>query len=205
MGQAKSLCIRQEVILLKKAGRTNAQIAESLSLGLGTVKNLWKRYKSEGESGLSTLYSRCGRRYDANGEIAFRLVRLLKHLHPSWGVPLIIVKIGEKYPQIQLRSARQYQRRLFKGSGKLPPPILPPAIVLDRARIAHDTWQIDAKERFSLLDGKEVCYLTISDEGTGAVLAARAFPPWADRTGSTGTDSGISARTVQPLDDAQGH
>ena len=205
MGQAKSLSIRQEAILLKKAGRTNAQIAETLQVGLGTVKNLWKRYMAEGESGLSTLYSRCGRRCDSKGEIAFRLVRLLKHLHPPWGVPLIILKIEEKYPQVQLRSVRQYQRRLFEGSGKLPPPILPPPIVLDRARIAHDTWQIDAKERFSLLDGKEVCYLTISDEGTGAVLAAQAFPPGADRTSSIGTDSGISARTVLLMDDAQGH
>lgn len=188
MGQAKSLAIRHEVILLKKAGRTNVQIAESLQLGLGTVKNLYKRYLAEGESGLSSNYSRCGRRVDAKGEIAFRLVRLLKHLHPDWGVPLIVLKIGEKYPQIRLRSIRQYQRRLFAGSGKLPPPILPPQVVLDRSRIAHDTWQIDAKERFSLLDGKEVCYLTISDEGTGALLAARAFPPWSDCPSSIGSD-----------------
>lgn len=204
MGQAKSLDERQKAISLRTAGRTYAQIAEELQMGLGTVKNLWKRYLSEGNSGLLPLYSHCGRPVEPNDEISFRLVRLIKHLHPSWGVPLILLKLSEKFPHIRLRSARQCQRRLFKHSGKLPPPILPPPIVFDRARIAHDVWQIDAKERFSLLNGEEVCYLTISDEGTGALLGTQAFPPWAYRTSPYRADSLIFARTVPAVDDAKG-
>lgn len=176
MGQAKSLAVRQQAIGLKQAGRTHLQIAEELHLGLGTVKNLWKRYLAEGDSGLSASYARCGRRVAHGDEVSFRLVRLLKHLHPSWGIPLILVKVAGKYPCVPLRSARQYQRRLFAGSGKLPPPVLPPPTVLDRSRIAHDAWQIDGKERFFMANGEETCYLTISDEGTGALLGAKAPP-----------------------------
>ncbi len=205
MGQAKSLAIRQQIIALKKAGHTHLQIAEELQVGLGTVKNLWKKYLASGESGFSTLYAHCGRRVAHKDEVSFRLVRLLKHLHPSWGIPLILVKVAEKYPCIPLRSARQYQRRVFAGSGKLPPPTLPPPTILDRSRIAHDGWQIDAKERFFMANGEETCYLTISDEGTGALLGAKAFPPRADRPGSSGADSRLFARTVPALDDAQGH
>ena len=205
MGQAKSLDERQKAIALKKVGRTNVQIGEELQLGLGTVKNLWKRYLTDGEAGLLTLYSRCGQRVGRKDEIAFRLVRLTKHLHPTWGIPLIVLKISEKFPNVRLRSIRQYQRRLFKGSGKLPPPILPPPIQLDRSRIAHDMWQIDAKERFLLLNGEEACYLTISDESTGALIGARAFPPWAHRTSSIRAHSCIYARKIPIVDDAQGY
>ncbi len=202
MSQAKSLTVRHEVIRLKKTGLTHAQISETLQIGLGTVKNLWKRYLISGESGLLTAYSNCGRRVESSGERTYRLIRLTKYLHPSWGVPFIILKIGEKYPQLDFRSIRQYQRRLFEGSGKLPPPILPPRIILDKARVAHDAWQIDAKERFPLLDGKEVCYLTIADESTGAILAARAFPPGSDCAGSIELDTRFSDTAIPNMGDA---
>lgn len=188
MGQAKSLETRHKVVSMRNHGHTYSQIAETLDLGLGTVKNLCKRYSCAGDSGLLPLYHRCGRRISRNDEVSFRLVRLIRHLHPGWGVPLILLKISEKFPRIPLRSARQYQRRLLKGSGKLPPAILPRPIPMDRARTAHEVWQIDAKERFSLAHGQEACYLTISDEGTGALLGTQSFPPWAHRTGAHRTD-----------------
>lgn len=191
MGQAKSIAVRQQIIELKQSGQTHAQVSEALQIGVGTVQNIWKRYRTGGEPALSVSYERCGRSVERIDEIAFRLVRLLKHLHPSWGVPLILLKISEQYPTLRLRSARQYQRRIFSNSGKLPAPILPPPIPIDRSRIAHDTWQIDAKERFFIQNGEEVCYLTIVDEGTGALLGAKAFPPQENFTSTSGTGSFI--------------
>jgi Homeodomain-like domain len=191
MGQAKSLAVRQQIIQLKESGQTHAQVSEALQIGIGTVQNIWKRYRKGGAAALCVSYERCGLRIEQVDEIAFRLVRLLKHLHPGWGVPLILLKVSEKYPSLRLRSIRQYQRRLFSSSGKLPASILPPQIQVDQSRIAHDSWQIDAKERFFMQNGVEACYLTVVDEGTGTLLAARAFPPRKDFTSPVGTDSVI--------------
>lgn len=191
MGQAKTLAVRQQIIQMKQAGHTHVQVAETLQIGVGTVQNIWKRYKAGGEPALIVSYKGCGRRVEHQDELAFRLVRLVKHLHPTWGAPLILLKISEKYPTLRLRSARQYQRRLFSSSGKLPAPILPPPTPIEQSRIAHDTWQIDAKERFCIQNKEEVCYLTIVDEGTGALLGAKAFPPQEDFTSAAGTDSSI--------------
>lgn len=191
MGQAKSIAVRQQIIQMKQSGQTHAQVAASLQIGVGTVQNILNRYKAGGAPALSVSYDRCGRRVGHEDEVAFRLVRFVKHLHPDWGVPLIRLKVSEKYPKLRLRSVRHYQRRLFSSSGKLPAPILPPPITTDKSRIAHDTWQIDAKERFFVQNGEEVCYLTIVDEGTGALLGTKAFPPREDFASTCGADPGI--------------
>lgn len=180
MGQAKTLDLRQQVVTMKQNGHTNSQIAEGLKIGIGTVKNIWKRYQNLGQAGLPASYVRCGQRVTGIDEVAFRLIRLVRYFHPTWGVPLILLKVSEKYPDLKLRSIRQYQRRLFAGSGKLPRPVLPLITVGEQSRIAHDTWQIDAKERFFIQNGQEACYLTIVDEGTGSLLGAQAFPPCPD-------------------------
>jgi hypothetical protein len=44
----------------------------------------------------------------------------------------------------------------------------------------HNIWQVDAKENLVLKDGSEACYLTITDEKSGAWLAAPLFPPQTD-------------------------
>ena len=204
MGQAKTLDVRLRAVAMKQAGQTNSQIAESLQIGIGTVKNLWKRHQTGGEAGLPTSYHNCGGRVGGQDEAAFRLVRLVKHLHPTWGVPFILLKVSGKYPDLRLRSARQYQRRLFDGSGEVPRPTLPPAPVPEESRIAHDTWQIDAKERFSLQTGEEACYLTVADEGTGALLAARAFSPRPDLPSPGGENHGVPVVAFPVLDAAQG-
>jgi hypothetical protein len=202
MGQAKTLDVRQRVVTMKQGGHTNAQIAEALPIGIGTVKNIWKRFQTGGEAGLPASYERCGNRVAWSDEVAFRLVRLVRHFHQAWGVPLIMVKLSAKYPDLKLRSIRQYQRRLSEGSNKLPRPILPPTPVAEQSRLAHDCWQIDAKERFFIQNGQEVCYLTIMDEGTGSLLAARAFPPSSDQSSSANADPTVSVGTISVLDHA---
>ena len=180
MGQAKTLDVRLRVIQMKHSKQTNSQISAVLGIGIGSVKNYWKRYLAEGEFGLSTHYSRCGRLVSLCKEKSYRLVRLVKHLHPSWGLPYVLIKIKEKYPDIELQSVRQYQRRLWKGIGKPPKGSIPTGVIEDHSRIAHDGWQVDAKEQLTLQDGSVGCYLTIVDEATGSFLAARAFPPESD-------------------------
>jgi transposase len=180
MGQATPLDKRCKVIDLKTEGLSNAQVAEQLNLSLGTVKELWKRYRLKGDTGLATNQKNSGRCVDSHSELTYRLVRLIKHIHDTWGVPYILIQIKEKFPDLKLDSIRQYQRRLFEASGELPPNSLPPALIAEKARIAHDLWEIDAKERQKTLDGIDACYLTIADKGTGSLIAAKAFPPQSD-------------------------
>ena len=177
MGQAKTLDVRHKLIGMKKSNHSIKAIAEALQLSPATVKNIWKRYLTGGEEAFAASYVHCGRPIQAESEVCFRLIRLIRCLHPTWGVPYIMVRVREKYPEIRFQSIRHYQRRLFKQSGKMPKAVLPPRPQAERSRIGHDTWQIDAKERFAIQSGQEMCYLTIVDEATGALLATRAFPP----------------------------
>ena len=39
---------------------------------------------------------------------------------------------------------------------------------IGRSLAPHNIWEVDAKERFTLEDGSPACYLTITDEKTGA-------------------------------------
>lgn len=48
--------------------------------------------------------------------------------------------------------------------------------VIGRSTGVHNIWQVDAKEQCTLLDGSRACYLTFTDEYSGAWLCAKAFP-----------------------------
>ena len=114
-------------------------------------------------------------------EKSFRLVRLLKHLHPSWGVPYIITRVKECYPALPLQSVRHYQRRLGLATGKVPQPTLPKVPPQSRPRQPHDEWEVDAKERIEFDGGKQkACFLNITDAKTNAQLKAEVFPPRQD-------------------------
>ena len=91
MGQAKTLDVRLRVIQMKQSKQTNSQISAVLGIGIGSVKNYWKRYLTDGEFGLSLRYSHCGRLVSLSKEKSYRLVRLVKHLHPGWGLPVRLV------------------------------------------------------------------------------------------------------------------
>jgi transposase len=175
MGQSTTLTIRKQIVELKQSGKKHLEVSDSLGISQETSKSIWKRYKLEGDHCLVAKYKNCGRTISESEEKNFRLVRFLKQLHPDWGIKFICMKIEEKFSHLKLRSVRQYQSRLSKD--KLHKSKLPIAENAERAKFPHDTWQIDAKERVKLLDGTEVCYITVVDEASGAILATRVFPP----------------------------
>lgn len=182
MGQSYSLLDRECVIKLHCQGISMLKIALQLSMNYNTVKTLVKRYKAIGQSGLQTRYNQCGRKRSYESERSYRLVRLYKHHHPTWGVGYILMKIKERYVDIPLCVSRVYERRL-KGDHLLSIPRNPPLATVyhaERAILPHDTWQVDAKEQIITLDGKPACYLTITDEKTGGALETKVFPPQQD-------------------------
>lgn len=178
MATAYKLTQREALTKLYDLGLSMLQIATQEGINYGTVKTLIKRYKTSGVDGLVTQYKQCGHKRTYDSERSFRLVRLYKHIHPTWGVEYILMKIREKYPDLPLCVSRVYERRL-KSQHLLSMPKNPPlqnAYHTQKARLPHETWQIDAKENLKTLDGSVACYLTITDEKTGGALAANVFP-----------------------------
>lgn len=53
-----------------------------------------------------------------------------------------------------------------------------PRLRVKRGQEPHTVWAMDAKEQIQLADGQSVSWLTITDEGSGAVLSATLFPHW---------------------------
>lgn len=180
MAQAKEVLLRQQIASDHNLGESYSSLAKRYALSYNTVRTICKRHKEFGEPGLIPRYSNCGRHVISGAERSFRLVRLLKHLHPTWGVAYILVRVRRGYPGLALQSERHYQRRLTTEGGVFPKPQLPPPPVVERSRLPHDTWQIDAKERIGAVDGTERCFLNITDEKTAGLLKAKVFPPGAD-------------------------
>lgn len=180
MGQAKDITLRHKIVSDHQQGASYTALSQHYGVNYNTVRSICQRYQASGEAGLVPRYSNCGRPIADEAERAFRLVRLLKHLHPTWGVGYILARLQRDYPNIRLQSARQYQRRLANGTNALPKPKLPSPPPTELSRLPHDTWQIDAKERIGMAQGQERCFLNITDEKTAAVLKAKAFPPRAD-------------------------
>lgn len=180
MAQAKDVLLRQKIATEHQNGASYTSLAQRYGVSYNTARTICIRYKELGEAGLVPRYSNCGRPVVDGAERSFRLVRLLKHLHPTWGIGYILARIREDYPELVLQSERHYQRRLASGSNILPKPQLPPSRVAERSRLPHDTWQIDAKERIGMADGQERCFLNITDEKTASLLMAKGFSPGAD-------------------------
>lgn len=179
MAQAKEISVRQKIALAHQQGCSYSSLARDYGMSYNTIRSICIRYQASGESGLIPHYSNCGRLISVNSERSFRLVRFIKHMHPDWGIAYILVRLKMDYPDLQFQSERHYQRRIASRGTKMPAAQLP-VVSSERARLAHDSWQIDAKERIRLLDGKEYCFLNITDEKTAALLKTEAFPPGTD-------------------------
>jgi hypothetical protein len=180
MAKSISLDIREVVVNLHGQGISMRQIALQEKVNYGAVKRLISRYKTEGEKGLLPKYDQCGSKRSYESELSYRLVRLYKHYHPQWGVVYILMKLRDKYPLLPLCVSRVYERRL-KSENKLTIVKNPPLQLdyhVERSRLPHDAWQVDAKELLRTLSGQTACYLTIADEKTGCFIEAKVFPLW---------------------------
>lgn len=195
MGQSKDGVLRHKIIESRKIPLSYTKISKEYGVGYNTVRSICRRYELRGEEGLAPLTANCGRKVKAESIVAFRLVRLIAHCHPTWGVPYVVLRIGKKFPDLKLQSVRHYQRQFGRNASLVPAATLPKEEVADRARQPHDTWQIDAKERIAQQNNSmgECCFLNITDEKTSALLRAKVFPPSAGQPGSLGRNSPTAA------------
>lgn len=174
MGQAISMAVREQFIRLKDQGCSLSVISEQLGLRYGTACKLSAQFKAEGS--LCLHYQHCGPKHVKSNLLVVRASRWLRRLHPSWGAPFIRLQLVRRYGAQGVPKARTLQRwfrrwKLTKPRQRLNQPSI------GTSTAVHNIWQVDAKENLTLLDGSAACYLSLTDEHSGAGLAALVFPP----------------------------
>ena len=139
------------------------------------MRSIWGRYNQLGDSGLESNYKNCGSNTKHCEPLMVRAVLFLKYYHPTWGAGRIRVELLNRYDSSIVPTERSMQR-WFKEKKLTEPKERHNEPRIGRSKGVHNIWQADAKERFTLLDGRQYCYLTITDECSGAWLDSIAFP-----------------------------
>ncbi|MCY7350877.1 MAG: hypothetical protein LH606_09435 [Cytophagaceae bacterium] len=183
MGRATEIGQREQLIALKEQGQTLADISQHLQMPFATVRNLSARYKQQGHLGVG--YGNCGPKQPTSEALLHRVSLWLKRHHAGWGAPLIRLKLLARYGPDRTPSVRTLQR-WFGQQHLTKPRQQPRQPSIGQAKAVHNIWQVDAKENLMLADGCPACYLTITDEHSGAGLEALVFPPQTDLPGSAG-------------------
>jgi transposase len=174
MGKAIALPLRQRIVELKQQGHSLQAISQQLDLRLAAVRLIWSRFKQLGQPGLLTRFDQCGPQPPFLTNPVFRAARWLRHRHPQWGSPLIQTLLHKRYGQ-DVPSIRTLNR-WYKQAGLTPARSKPNPVVIGRAKAVHNIWQVDAKEHVVLGNAQPSCYLTITDEHSGAWLTSLVFP-----------------------------
>lgn len=180
MGRAIEMGLREQFIALKQAGYSLHAISEELHLCYGTVCHLSARLKKQGN--LAVHYQNCGAKEPTSPRFLVRAALWLKRHHPDWGAPFIRLQLCKRYGEENMPVSRSLQR-WFRSENLSRPRQQKAEPRIGTAKAPHNIWQVDAKENLTLCDHSAACYLTITDEHSGAGLAGPVFPPKADRTG----------------------
>lgn len=96
---------RLKIISDRKKGMTYAAIATKRGVSVRSVKTLWYRYAKNGEAGLKTNYSKCGRKPVYTQEIK----DLVNAERKGFGAPSLKDILEEKYPDKKFPHERQIQ------------------------------------------------------------------------------------------------
>jgi hypothetical protein len=147
-----------------------------LQVSLRTVRRLFGEFSRRGEGAIRPQYDRCGS-HQSRGtgrEILDEALRLRTE-HPTWGAPLIQVKMRHIRVRQSLPSARTLQRWFRKQAAPTAPKGRHPVSAVAPAERPHEVWQMDAVEKTPLATGRNISWLRIVDEWTGAVLDTQVF------------------------------
>ena len=128
-----------------------------------------------GQAGLKNSYENCGKKPVGIDKLICETVLRLKLDHPVWGAGRIRVSLEQQYEVSRVPCERTMQR-WFREERLTEPRQLRNESSVGASRAVHNIWQVDAKEQLTLADGTLCCYLTITDEYSGAWLDARVFP-----------------------------
>lgn len=171
------LGLRHQIIQLQASGLSYASIASTVGRSYEGVRKIIRQYKAKGEEALKTKYAQSRARQCE--ELIYRCGIYLKRRHPQWGAPLIRNILCCRYPTKSIPTIRTFQLwfkklQLTKAKSRIP------KLLINQSKEVHQSWQIDAKERFCIANGQRVCWLNISDEYSRSLLESRVFPPQTD-------------------------
>lgn len=174
MPAALSIRERQAIVEMREQGHRFRKIAEELKRDYETVRKIYHCYVRTGQ--LEPSYDKCRQQAIRSREAVYERAIELKQAHPKWGAGLIWVELAEDFAEADLPSKRTLQRWFRRAGVQKPAPERRPRPFATRGKRAHEVWAIDAKEQVELADGTSVSWLTVTDEGSGAVLGAFLFP-----------------------------
>jgi hypothetical protein len=195
MPAALSMRERRQIVAMREQEHRFREIAEELHRDYETVRKIYHRYVQKGQ--LEAAYDLCCQQGMRSNEAVYERAIQLKQAHPKWGAGLIWVELAEEFEEGELPSERSLQRWFRRAGVQNPAPERPPRVFVARGKRAHEVWAMDAKEQVELGDGTFVSWLTVTDEGSGAILDAFLFPPQA--LGADRSDEGES-RPARPDD-----
>lgn len=191
MGQATSLVLREQIYALQSQGAGPKAISEQLNIPYGTVKHLCRKFKLCDKECLAPKYANCGRKPFSDLEASKKRALELRQQHPKWGAPRIRVELQLERSAAsggEALSGIKSLQRFFRKKEAYPLRRQSAEPSIGRSLAPHNIWEVDAKERFTLEDGSPACYLTITDEKTGAWLEAPIFPLCTNLPGSDPID-----------------
>ncbi len=145
-----------------------------MKVSYGMVRQHWKRYRDEGR--IAAQYEGCGASGPHYDKALYEQAVALKAAHRGWWW-VIQVELAQEHEGEPLPSKRTLQRWFRREGVARPRPDRTVKPSVKRGQEAHAVWAMDAKEQTLLADGSYVSWLTITDEGSGAILAAVLFPP----------------------------
>lgn len=168
---------RKAIVDRHRSGEKLNSLAKELGYSYSGVRKIWRLYREEGTKGLYPKYANCGKPSRDRTDLVYRSACWLKHLHRKWGADFIKQVLERRHPQLVVPHERTLQRWFHsKGYNKIIYRRLPPRPAT-RAAEVHDTWQVDAKEQFTLSTGDPSCYLNLTDEYSGGFISLQHFPP----------------------------
>jgi hypothetical protein len=176
MPQAIAVPIRLDIVRRHGQGQSLADIAQDRGLPYGTVRQIWRHHRDQDRDGLRPRYERCGHPGPRGDARVIRAACWLKRRHPGWGAVLIGQLIHQRWPDRPMPHERTLQR-WFRQAGVNRSPRRPTPQDRRRGGRPHEVWQADAVERVPLADGGRASWLTVTDEASGAILAAELSPP----------------------------
>ena len=166
----------------REAGESYASIGRDLALPYITVRKVYQHYQQTGR--LEASYDQCRPKGVRSAEAIYQKALEIKSHHSGWGAGLIWVELTELFEASNVPSVQTLQRWFQRGNvNRKTDPDRVQNMAVQRGIGAHEVWALDAKEQIRLGDGSYASWLTISDEGSGAILSVRLFPPQVLGTG----------------------
>lgn len=175
MPSAIAVPIRQQIVDLRAQGKSYSEIAQVLHQSKSSVRRICRQYRADEPYSLQPGYERCGHRVLQFERLVYRSAIYLKRQHPSWGGGIIRVKLQQRWSDRSIPTERTLQR-WFRQAGVNSAPMRRPTPRRVRARVVHQCWQVDAVSHQTLADGRPACWLSATDEASGALIEASVFP-----------------------------